>query len=226
MRRALPRYFDALPCDLVHCLLGSCPICRTPGHRRLCRSCLWRSEAGARHEVQTWLEQFHAVFRYEDRRRPHTPSPVAQLLLRYKYHGDRGAGRVLCSLIERQVLSPLPAMDYVVPVPLHPAKLRQRGFNQTTALARRISRLTGRRLCFRALRRCRGGTAQAGASRLDRQLHIRGAFQATRSLLLVDDVLTTGATLTAAARALGESGAAGVWGWALLRAVGPIASGR
>lgn len=103
------------------------------------------------------------------------------------------------------------AVAAVVPVPLHPRKLRARGFNPALTLARQIARARG--LCVRpcALERVRDTPSQTGLSRVARRRNVRGAFRARQrlrgTLWLVDDVVTTGATLTEAARALRRAGA-------------------
>ena len=109
----------------------------------------------------------------------------------------------------------------VIPVPLHSSKLRQRGFNQAELIARAALRLPEwrhLRLDTRALVRHRETVSQAGLSRHQRRENIRGAFRvscpgavAGRDVLLVDDVFTTGATVSESARVLRRAGARGVW---------------
>lgn len=114
----------------------------------------------------------------------------------------------------------------VVPVPLSPARLRQRGYNQAWELARRVARARGRAACPDALFRLRDTPHQLALSRQARAGNVHDAFVASphrRTLLhgarvaLVDDVLTTGATAGAAARALRQAGAADVRLWVLAR---------
>lgn len=107
---------------------------------------------------------------------------------------------------------PLPA-DVVVPVPLHPSRLRQRGYNQAALLAWALSRRIGLPLDADALCRVRATASQMRLKAADRRHNVEGAFHCPtdrmkgRRVLLVDDVCTTGATLEACADALREGGA-------------------
>jgi ComF family protein len=116
--------------------------------------------------------------------------------------------------------------DAIVPVPLHPARLTERGFNQAELLAAPCARRWQRPLLTRALRRIRPTRPQTDLDAVARRQNVAGAFAvaqpaaiADRRLLLVDDVLTTGATVGAAARALARAGAASVGVLVLARVV-------
>ncbi len=106
--------------------------------------------------------------------------------------------------------------DLVAPVPLHPSRLAWRGYNQSLELARGLSRELGRPLAAEALARLRPTRPQASLKRARRLTNLKGAFAARaehaagRHVLLVDDVMTTGATLVECCRALTEAGARGV----------------
>jgi ComF family protein len=121
---------------------------------------------------------------------------------------DRARLRVLAGETLRwRALAP-PAC--IVPVPLHPRRLRQRGFNPATSLARDLARASGAPVVF-ALTRIRDTPSQTGLGRAGRRANVRGAFRARRDFTacvwLVDDVVTTGATLEECARALRAAGA-------------------
>ncbi|HEX4884033.1 MAG TPA: phosphoribosyltransferase family protein, partial [Casimicrobiaceae bacterium] len=106
-----------------------------------------------------------------------------------------------------------------------PERQRERGFNQAIEISRIVARRTARPLCH-ALRRPVDRPAQAGLSLRERKRNVRGAFVAAqpvtgRHVALVDDVMTTGATLDAAAGALLAAGAARVDAWVVARALPP-----
>ncbi len=121
------------------------------------------------------------------------------------------------------------ASDLIVPVPLHSYRLFMRKFNQSGELARAIARQTGKPLVIGALRRTRRTRQQIGLSAAARQDNVQGAFAVTpfgkealfgKRVLLVDDVYTTGATVSAATRALRRGGAAEVGVLTFARALG------
>jgi len=116
--------------------------------------------------------------------------------------------------------------DAVVPIPLHPAKQRQREFNQAERLARRLSHAAGLPLDTHCVQRIRATETQTHLTREERHGNMEKAFLAARSvnlqgkrLLLVDDVMTTGATTSSCAKALRKAGAAEVCVWTVARGV-------
>jgi ComF family protein len=143
----------------------------------------------------------------------------------------RGLGRMLAEAMA-QLASEAPEELLVVPVPLHRSKYRQRGFNQARALAESALRRLRRThpawrltLASKTLMRLRATESQAGLDPRERRINVRGAFTvsdpqavAEKHVLLVDDILTTGATARAAAQALMRAGAASVWVATLARA--------
>ena len=148
--------------------------------------------------------------------------PLAEAIQRLKYQGRTDLAPVLGALLVRAALDHGGEVDRVIPMPLHPARLRARGFNQATLLARPVARALGVSLDTRTLRRVRDTSSQAGLERRDRLRNVRGAFAARVDrpgrVLLIDDVRTTGATLTAAASALLAAGHLRVQTLALARA--------
>jgi ComF family protein len=111
----------------------------------------------------------------------------------------------------------------VVPVPLHSSKLKERGFNQAEELATGVGKLLGLKLDGKSLQRIRPTRAQFGLSRGERRRNLDGAFRASndlagRKVILVDDVLTSGATLYECTRAIAAAGGIVVGGVTLARA--------
>lgn len=143
---------------------------------------------------------------------------VRSAILRLKYDGRTRLADFLGSvLVEALQARPLD-VDLIVPVPLWPARRRQRGFNQSELLAERVAEVTGWPLEPSALGRARDTLQQTRLAARDRWRNVDSAFTVDpsidltgRRILLVDDVCTTGATLEACAAPLVRAGAWGVW---------------
>ena len=123
---------------------------------------------------------------------------AAQLIHAFKYAGAKYLADSLCTFLPRP-----PAADWIIPVPLHPFRRRQRGYNQSQLLAQRLSRETGIPMQTKTLTRIRNTPSQAQRTHAERPGNVRDAFLAGRGLqgshiLLVDDVITTGSTWTPA----------------------------
>ncbi|MFT4249277.1 MAG: ComF family protein [Pseudomonas sp.] len=145
--------------------------------------------------------------------------PVDGLLRRFKFHQDLAAGRLLGQLLaERCRQAPRP--QALVPLSLHIARLRQRGYDQALELARPLARVLGLP-CLPALRRIRATRPQSELDARQRVRNLRGAFAVGIALpahvALVDDVMTTGASLHAAAHALRKAGVQRVDAWVCAR---------
>ena len=115
--------------------------------------------------------------------------------------------------------------DWVVPIPLHRARLLHRGFNPAALLAREVARSVGARFAPTALRRTRDTPSQTGLDRSERRRNVSGAFASRQALpariWLVDDVVTTGSTLEEAARVLKRAGATEVSAICVARTLAP-----
>lgn len=145
--------------------------------------------------------------------------PVDGLLRRFKFHQDLAAGRLLAQLLaERCRQAPRP--QALVPLSLHAARLRRRGYDQALELARPLAR-TLDLPCLPALTRIRATRPQSELDAGARARNLRGAFEVNAALpvhvALVDDVMTTGATLHAAARVLRKAGVQRVDAWVCAR---------
>lgn len=151
-------------------------------------------------------------------------NPLAATVQALKYRGRRLLARELGSMLVA-ALDPRGA-ELVVPVPLHPSRLRARGYNQSALLARRVARALARPLLCDALVQRHPTPDLVGLGAAARRAALAGAFAvaprrraalAGRVVLLVDDVLTTGATADAAARVLRAAGARAVHVWTVGR---------
>lgn len=138
---------------------------------------------------------------------------LADLVQELKYGRRLDRAAILSDRMARAFLESGLAVDVVVPVPLHPKRLRRRGFNQSAVLARPLARAIGADYALKGLRRVRDTPPQVSLPRKERLRNITGAFEASteqaasRRVLLVDDIMTTGATAREACRALIKAGA-------------------
>jgi competence protein ComFC len=153
---------------------------------------------------------------------------VLDVIHRYKYHRALWFEPFLAELLLRAAGPALAAepADVIVPVPLYPLKKREREFNQAERLAARLAELTRIPLNTRVLRRVEATRTQTLLTRAQRAANVRNAFVARpgcqldgRHVILVDDVLTTGATTSACARALHGAGARAVRVWTVARGI-------
>ena len=148
-----------------------------------------------------------AVAQFED-------GPARTLVHRLKYSDRAELARPMARWMARAGADVLADADLLTPVPLHALRLWRRRFNQAAALTAEISRQTGKPCDLTAIQRVKATRSQVGLSRAQRAENVQGAFRvvdgaAVRglSVVLVDDVLTSGATANAASRALLRAGA-------------------
>lgn len=149
--------------------------------------------------------------------------PVDRMIRNYKYHGTRAQGAALARNWWNAAGMPHTPPQALVPAPVDPARLRERGFSQTAELADWFSRATGVPVLAGRLHRRRGYRAQASLSRGERRRNLRDAFfiagnaPLPRHVALVEDVVTTGATAEAMGECLREAGVERLEIWALAR---------
>ncbi|MDP1534768.1 MAG: ComF family protein [Rubrivivax sp.] len=153
--------------------------------------------------------------------------PWDRLIADFKFQGDVELAAVLARRLDAALTATnAPAPDIVLPVPLAPARLAERGYNQAWELARRVARVRALPARADVLLRPLATPHDAGLSRAQRLANLRAAFMvdprrrdaiAGRQVALVDDVMTTGATAAEATRTLLRAGAAAVDVWVLAR---------
>ncbi|HXG53231.1 MAG TPA: ComF family protein [candidate division Zixibacteria bacterium] len=199
-----------------------CTICGRPfpdasGGDHRCGACLARPPRFSR--ARAW-----ACYPREETDR----APLREVLHRFKYGRKIALGKPLGRLMALGCAGFLAqyASDLIVPVPLHPRRLRWRGFNQSVVLARQVSRVYAVPLDPFALRRVKETPPQTQLSEEERRRNVRGAFAVRegaelegRRVLLIDDVYTSGATVNECARALLRAGAEEVCVLTLARTV-------
>jgi competence protein ComFC len=151
---------------------------------------------------------------------------VLEIIHRFKYSRALWFEPFLADLLRREAVPALRggSWDLIIPVPLHPLKLREREFNQAERLARRLAGDLKIPLDARCLRRAAPTATQTRLNRSQRAANMKNAFAVqsgvrldNRRIVLVDDVFTTGATTSACARALRAAGAADVCVWTVAR---------
>ena len=225
--------FDRLRWHLSFCRLCAAP---TDGPGEICPDCLAdlphnlfpcpRCGAVLAHPVsiacgvcQRRPPQFdsaHIPYRYAP--------PLIPFLTGLKFQAQLANARWLGELLLGSVnAAAVPLPECLIPVPLHPLRLRERGFNQALELARPLSRQLHLPLEPHLVRRRRHTPPQSGLAGTTRRRNLRGAFEVNKTVTyqhvaLIDDVVTTGSTLNELARVLRQSGVKFIQIWAVARA--------
>lgn len=191
---ALPRLPDAL-----------CPVCALPTPSgETCGACLKQAPH---------FDSTHAGFRYD--------FPIDRLVQALKYDHRLA----IAPWFARALLpAPPPEGELMLALPLAKLRLAERGFNQALEIARPLARALALPLALEACRRIEGGPPQASLPWRDRHRNVRGVFECSmnlrgKSVVVIDDVMTTGATLNEFARTLKKQGAARVTNWVVARAI-------
>lgn len=191
--------------DLSHYRVPACPVCALPTpNGQVCGDCLQHPPA---------FERTLAAFSYH--------FPIDRLLHAFKYSGNLALTEILAKPLA-QLAADHPKPDLLLPMPLHPGRLQERGFNQSLEIAKPISRWLDIPLTADACRRTRDTPSQAGLKWKERRRNVRGAFACDldlsgKRIAVLDDVMTTGATLNEISRILKERGAAEVSAWVVAR---------
>jgi ComF family protein len=163
------------------------------------------------------LRQVRAPLAYEE--------PTARIIHRLKYEGLFALAKPLVQIMVASWPDWEINPDVIIPVPLHKQRRRRRGFNQSTLLAEHLGQKLAIPVDEKAMKRVKYTIPQIGLNPAERHENVRDAFAAdsqkvnNKQILLIDDVYTTGATMSAAADSLLASGAAGVSAYCLARAV-------
>jgi len=199
-----------------------CNVCGRPfpdasGADHTCGVCLERTPRFA--AARAW-----ACYPREEQQ----SDPLRQVIQKYKYGRKVSLGKPLGRLLARGCAEFLGAcgVDLIIPVPLHPKRLRWRGFNQSLLLARQVSRSYGVPVDPFVLRRQRETAPQTELAEAERRRNVRGAFALhpeksikAQTILLVDDVYTSGATVGECSAVLKRGGAKDVYVLTLARTV-------
>lgn len=188
-----------------------CPRCALPSpDRTLCGRCIGETPA---------FDASVAVFAYA--------FPADVLVQGLKFRGELALAPLLANELHAEIETSEGAsrgVDFIVPVPLHGVRLQERGYNQSMEIARRIGVLLDIPVAADVCERVRDTPAQIGLPWKVRRENVRGAFSCRRALdgkrvAVVDDVMTTGATLGELASTLKKFGAARVVNWVIARAL-------
>ncbi|PIW40007.1 MAG: amidophosphoribosyltransferase [Chloroflexi bacterium CG_4_10_14_0_8_um_filter_46_9] len=180
-----------------------CPKCGKPQvNGVVCATCRQR---------QTKIDGIRSPFRFE--------GTMRQAIHQLKYRNLKAISSSLAVLLaDYLLLNPLPG-EVLVPVPLHPRRLRERGYNQSVLLAKELSRLINLPVITDCLIRVKEAKPQVRTTTVkERRENVTGAFICHgdkingKQIILVDDVCTSGATLEACTTALKNNGAVSIWG--------------
>jgi len=187
--------------------MPACPSCALPTtDGNLCGHCLNKTP----HFTRT-LAAFTYAF------------PVDALIQALKYGGNlAAAGPLTHTLGQRATTQALP--DVLIPMPLHPSRLKDRGFNQSAEIAKILARTLNIPIALDACRKTRDTAPQASLPLKERGSNVKGAFACSMDLsgkrvAMVDDVMTSGATLNELAKTLAKQGASEISAWVVARAI-------
>ncbi len=164
-----------------------------------------------------YIEKVFSIARYEN---------LHDLIYQLKYFGKKSLGYKLGVLLaECMANNNFVNFDFIIPVPLHPAKKRLRGYNQSEIIAKAVSHYFKKELLNKILVRRTNTKSQTNLTKIERVENVKNAFKVKnrekirgKSILLIDDVITTGSTLSECARMLLQNGAGKIFASTLARA--------
>lgn len=188
----------------------ACTVCNTPLHQNtLCGVCLTQE----RH----W-DRCYAAFAYQ--------TTIKRLIAEYKYNNKPALTATLAKLLQHHIEncyanSPAEQPDYLIPVPMHRKRLKQRGYNQSHLLCRAIGRQLNIKTC-NIIHKRQATATQTTQTAIARKDSIRNSFVLKKPInankvVIIDDVMTTGATTTEIAKLLKKSGISNIEVWVLAR---------
>jgi ComF family protein len=196
----------AITINLIEESCNCCAIPRIGGNAIRCQAC---HDSPPKFDHLWWAAEYGGA--------------IQEAILRCKYRRQSHIANRLAGLFRQSPLEVL-TWDKIVPVPLHRNRLQSRGYNQAALLAREIATRVGIPVNWGDLKRVKNTASQVHLSASARRVNLKNAFNVSQKtafagakVLLIDDVVTTGATMNACARALKRAGAIRVDGWSVAR---------
>lgn len=197
--------------DLPWLPANSCPQCGLSSSGQVCGSCL---------STPPFFDTTHAVFLYQ--------YPIDAMIQRYKYGNTLSLSHTFGQLLSEKIslISSCKDIDLIIPMPMHPTRLKQRGFNQALEIAKILDKALNQnaktKLDYKCTTRQTLTPPQASLPLKERVKNIKGAFKVNvnlsgKRIAIVDDVMTTGASLNELAKTLKQAGATHVECWVIAR---------
>ena len=186
---------------------SSCPQCGLSSSGQLCGSCI---------SAPPDFDATQSVFLYQ--------YPIDKMMQRYKYGNMLNISHTFGQLLADK--SSFEAIDLIIPMPMHPARLKERGFNQALEIAKVLTKNCKDKLDYKSVERQTLTPPQASLPLKERVKNIKGAFKVNaeitekftgKRIAIVDDVMTTGASLNELAKTLKKAGASHVTCWVIAR---------
>ena len=216
------------PPRCVSCGKGGSFLCRKCHNKLiylqppLCTRCSKPIRTGticSKCQSQTWdIDGIYSIFKYG--------GAIRQAIIQFKYENIKVLADPLSHCMVEYLKEYNLSFDVIIPVPIHKRRLRERGYNQSSLLAQRLSRMTRIPVVEGTLIRTRHTPSQAKSDNVDqRRKNIENAFKCVnhdisgKRILIIDDVCTSGATLNSCATSLKSAGAASVWGLTLAKEI-------